>query len=290
MGVLKQNLAEQAEFADIFRIQLLFEACRQRPESIALAQALSQAFGDVEQVADVEGSLTTYALLDYPVTYADNQKMPAQVLMANFAPFDSSQLDEMMLSQLWDCPNGEDLLKRCTHQLMISDFLAAGLDYPLRCQMLTRWLETALGLFEDCVPVGVPAGGTLFSSEQVLHNPMSDGDRFIYWAVNVRFFQVDGSADKVIDTLGLYAIGLPDIQYHFRGLDPDAVVTHAYSTASYVFANNAPIASGETINGLKAGNIDSSVWWRCQYEMALIQPSREVMDVCPQGYAAGGRQ
>ena len=106
----------------------------------------------------------------------------------------------------------------------------------------------------------------------------------------MRFFNVDGSEDKVIDTLGLYTVGLPDIQYHFRGLDPNAVVNHAYSTASYVFAHNAPIASGETIDGLTAGNIDPSVQWRCQYEMALIQPSREVMDVCPAGYAAGGRQ
>ena len=290
MSVLKQNLTEQAEFAAIFRIQLLFKACGQRPESEVLGKALSRAFGAVEQVADVEEALTTYALLDYPVTYADDQRMPAQVLMADFAPFDSSKLEVMALSQLWDCPNGEELLKGCSHQLMISDFLAAGLDYPLRCQMLTKWLETALELFEDCVAVWVPSSGKLLSREQVLNNPMSDGDRFIYWAVNVRFFNVDGSEDKVIDTLGLYTVGLPDIQYHFRGLDPDAVVNHAYSTASYVFAHNAPIASGETIDGLAAGNIDPSVQWRCQYEMALIQPSREVMDVCPAGYAAGGRQ
>ena len=94
----------------------------------------------------------------------------------------------------------------------------------------------------------------------------------------------------MIDTLGLYAIGLPDVQYHFHDLDPDQVVNHAYSTASYIFANNVPIKSGETIDGLWGGRIDPEVRWRCQYEMALIQPAREVLDICPGPFAAGGRQ
>ena len=94
----------------------------------------------------------------------------------------------------------------------------------------------------------------------------------------------------IVDTLGLYAVGLPDIQYHFHGLDPNKVVNHAYTVASYIFENDAPIKSGETIDGISEIGIDRGVRWKCQYEMGLIQPSREVMDICPGEYASGTRE
>ena len=94
----------------------------------------------------------------------------------------------------------------------------------------------------------------------------------------------------VVDTLGLYAMGLPDIQYHFHGLNPDDVVNHAYNTAIYIFDNNAPIKTGETIAGLKDGRMDIDVKWRCNYEMSLIQPERELMDIETAEFASGNRQ
>lgn len=38
------------------------------------------------------------------------------------------------------------------------------------------------------------------------------------------------------------------------------------------------------------GNMSQEVQWRCQYEDALIQPVRCVMDICPGEYAAGNRE
>lgn len=292
MSVLKQDLSEEAKFEAVYWITLLFKERGQRPTVETLREALAEVFGTVDLVADVQGdgALTSFALPKHLVTYAEGQQVPSQVLMADFAPFDPDSIDDLARSQLWDQPDGQSLLEGCAYQLMISDFMAAGLDHLERCEVLTTWLETALSLFEDCVAVWVPASGKLLTRQQVLDNPMQGGDRFIYWAVNARFFNIEGSSDKVVDTLGLYAIGLPDVQYHFHDLDPDEVVGHAYSTASYIFANNAPIKSGETIDGLREGRIDPKTRWLCQYEMALIQPAREVMDICPGTFAAGGRQ
>ncbi|MNI91289.1 hypothetical protein D3C73_1489270 [compost metagenome] len=94
----------------------------------------------------------------------------------------------------------------------------------------------------------------------------------------------------LVDTLGLYAIGLPDIQYHFHDLNPDDIVGHAYNVASYIFDANAPVKNGETIDGLEDGRMSREVRWRCQYEESLIQPIREVMDICPGEYASGRRE
>jgi hypothetical protein len=78
--------------------------------------------------------------------------------------------------------------------------------------------------------------------------------------------------------------GVPDVQYHFHGLDPNEIVHHAKNTAIYQFENNAPIDSGHTIEGVSPGSE-----WMCQYESALIQPMRDVLDVEAGKYASGNR-
>ena len=82
----------------------------------------------------------------------------------------------------------------------------------------------------------------------------------------------------LIDSLGMSAVDLPDVQYHFHDLDPDSVVNHAYTVLSYIYENNCPIESGETIDGLQDGKISRDVQWVCQFEEALVQPARTVMD------------
>lgn len=48
--------------------------------------------------------------------------------------------------------------------------------------------------------------------------------------------------------------------------------------------------SGETIDGIKDGDMDRSIQWKCQYEDALIQPKRPVLDINTGEYAAGNRE
>ncbi|MCX4266714.1 MAG: DUF4261 domain-containing protein, partial [Firmicutes bacterium] len=54
-------------------------------------------------------------------------------------------------------------------------------------------------------------------------------------------------------------------------------------------ANDNPIKSGDTIDAIVNGQFSQSVQWRCQYENALIQPAREVIDIYMNEYAAGQR-
>ena len=172
---------------------------------------------------------------------------------------------------------------------MLSDFMASGLPYKERCALLTEWLETTLELFPDCAAVWTPSSGKLLTREQVLNNTWAQPGRFLHFGMNVRFFNIQNTNDMLVDTLGLYAIGLPDVQYHFHDLDPNAVVNHAYNVAAYIFDKDASIKDGETIDGISEQGIDRNIQWKCQYELSLIQPDREVMDICPGEYASGER-
>ena len=84
-------------------------------------------------------------------------------------------------------------------------------------------------------------------------------------------------------------LGLPDLQYHFHDFNPNYIVNHAYDTAYYIFENNNPIKNGETVDGISEGEFDRNIQWECHYEQSLIQPVREVIDICMNEYAGGKR-
>ena len=50
----------------------------------------------------------------------------------------------------------------------------------------------------------------------------------MYYAVNVRYFSIQGTNDMMVDSVGMSTLFLPDLQYHFHGVDPNHVVFHAY--------------------------------------------------------------
>jgi hypothetical protein len=59
--------------------------------------------------------------------------------------------------------------------------------------------------------------------------------------------------------------------------------------ASYILEHDNPIEDGETIDGVADGQMCREIQWKCQYEDALIQPPRGVLDINMGNYASGGR-
>ena len=96
--VFKQDLDQDGEFQNVFFIHLLFEDDGPRPLNDAVMEALKATFGEADIVAQTEG-LSTFAIPEYIVEYADGNRVPAQVLMSNLEEFDYAEIDEMSLSQ-----------------------------------------------------------------------------------------------------------------------------------------------------------------------------------------------
>ena len=67
------------------------------------------------------------------------------------------------------------------------------------------------------------------------------------------------------------------------------MVNHAYNVASYILEHDNPIKDGETIDGIANGQMNQEIQWKCQYEDALIQPPRDVLDINMGEYASGTR-
>ena len=129
----------------------------------------------------------------------------------------------------------------------------------------------------------------MYTRDELVNCNVAKEDKFIYYAVNVRFFNIQDTDDMIVDTLGMGALFMPDLQYHFHGMDPNEVVNHAYNVLSYMFARENPIKSGDHIDGIKDGKMSRDVQWNVRYEGSLIQPMREVIDFNMNEYASGTR-
>ncbi len=270
-------------------INLLFKNPVELPSAQRVADVCRKHFGNVE-CHEGDDKSVFITVLDHMVEFEDG-KVPVQLLMTPCMDFDGKTVDDFTRNQMWDCLEGRDrILEECRYSMLATDFLARGLPSLERANLEMDYLEALAELFPSCEAFFFSGSGKLFEAEVIRGNQIEGPDRFIRYAVNVRFFTIQGSDDMLVDTLGMNTLFLSDLQYHFRGLDPNRVVNHAYNVASYLLASGNEIDSGETVDGINDGGMDSSIRWKCQYEDALIQPGRSVLDINTGEYAAGNRE
>ena len=272
----------------VFLMKLLFRKPVTLPNTETILTVLNKHLGEIELFSRKE-NLAGFLAKEYESQFQDTA-VPVQLML--FAPEKTTlnQFDEFVKSQMWDCMEQRDeILQECNYCICANDMLAAGLSAQKRADLDMNFLEALLELYPDCEAIYFQSSGKLLTVNQIKENLMPKEERFIHFGVNVRFFNIEGSNDMVVDTVGMSVLFLPDMQYHFHSLDPNWIVGHTYSLASYLFHNDNPIKNGDTIDGIQNGKFDPLIQWKCHYEESLIQPQREVIDVCTNEYAAGNR-
>ena len=230
-----------------------------------------------------------FAALEHMAEFKD-VKAPVQLMVMGCSKFKGKGFDAFLMSQMWDCQEDrERIFRECRYQVVATDMLAAALLVLERANLDADFVEALAELYPTCEAFYFQNCGKLLLAEDVCSQQIEGADRFIRFGVNVRFFNIQGTEDMLIDTVGMSTLFLPDLQYHFHGMDPNWVVNHAYNAASYILANDNPIKDGETIDGIADGQMSRELQWKCRYEDALIQPPRGVVDIHMGEYASGKR-
>lgn len=285
---LSQKTDSQIRPGGVFMIQLLMKEKYEMPSNERFIEILSKHLGKVEQYGSRKAGVK-FAAHDY-ISEMKDASIPVTLMISDCEEFVRDSIDAFRRSQMWDCMSDRDrILSECKYQIFANDMLGGGLPARKRANMLMDYLEALVELYPQCEAVYNLNSGKLILADDIRKNEIPGVDRFIRYAVNVRFFNVQGTEDSVVDTLGLSLLYIEDLQYHFRDMDPNWVVNHAYNLASYLLNNEKPMKDGDTIDGIRNGMIVQDIQWKCQYEYALIQPARIVMDVCMGEYAAGNR-
>lgn len=288
--VFKQDLTDNSvRPGGLFFVELLMPKQCDMPTRDTMVEVFTKHLGPVDCFSYGAES-AGFAPQNYKVHYEDNDADISPTLMVtNCEKIDKPVLDDFERSQVWDCPNVDELLDECQYRVFATDMLASGLEPNERADMLVKYVDALLELYTSCKAVVFGPSRKFLSRETIENHPDKNVTRFIYYAVNVRYFSIQGTDDMMVDTLGMSTLFYPDLQYHFHGMNPDEIVNHAYSVLYYIFEHDNPIDDGQTIAGLENGDLNPDIKWKVQYEDSLIQPVRTVIDINWGEYASGTR-
>lgn len=269
-------------------ICLMFERHTAFPNKETMFFVLQQHLGKISHLSCNEEFAEVVAD-EYVADSGDGDKMPVIIRLTRCRDAMEYQPDEFTKSQMrWSCPGYKEILRKCQYHMAAFDVSGGNLrDYKKRARLIVRMTEALIEMFPACRAVVFEPSGKMHMREDILNCRMPEEHKFIEYAVNVRLSNIQGSEDMLIDSVGMSVLHLPDIQYYFHGIDSECVAYHAYSLLSYIYDNNPVFRSGDTIDGLKDGEISASELWGVNYGEPLIRPERLVLDINMGRYASG---
>jgi hypothetical protein len=214
---------------------------------------------------------------DYAFIDGAGKLQPPQILVApNSTALPYEEL-RPALQQIRDWPAARQIFPAHQATLLISDFLPRWQNHIQRLELFHKVMTAVLDQVA-CLALYWQPSQRLVDPAVYLAKQQQGSDP-VFPAIHLRHFPIEDPLlnETVVDTCGLAALGLPDLQCHFAGLDPDAVGQVLYQTARVIFAQGDLLQTGDTIRG-----VTPEQRWRCQRGMALVGPAREVIAVQPE--------
>ncbi len=187
-------------------------------------------------------------------------------------------LEATPTDQSWTWPDADQVVPGCTHRILVTEVLSSTFEPKPRVESFRSVLQFLVGETSPAAIRWLHNSHWREPGELEAAHPLAG-------PVNMRFFLVtDDEGAMVVDSLGMYQLGLPDVQIHFRDKDPNMLVELAFNVAAYLYENGPVIAGGTTLNG------PDGLVLTCTWEDSLIGPLRTVIDLDPgEPFAAGRR-
>jgi hypothetical protein len=235
--------------------------------------------------ADVQGQGGTIAIFhrDVPIELANGSVCAQTAVLGSDQGVTPEEL-EPLLQQTRDWPGARDAVARARRRLLVTDLMSSSLGAPQRLDVFMRATAALVRVLRP-IAIAWRTAGKVVDPDAFLR-AMESGDRLDKFlvAMNVRMFNVGNEpGEMVMDTMGLASLRVPDLQVHYRDLDPNDVAHHLFNTALYVFEKGDVLEDGHTVDGVAPGQK-----WRCQHEEPLVGPKRVVVDLNPGSPYAGG--
>lgn len=245
-----------------------------------LVAVLTKRIPDVER----EPTVTIHAFR------CSTWKSPRWVIDPEPRPVSAGRFRAAVL-QSWSWPEAASAVEASRFAVHLTETAAETMDYKQRISLVNRVVRSVLDTEEFRAVHWAPTG-QMVSPGNFAAAIEREGPTTLHGALNIRLFRIerlhDGTKleipEMIMDTVGLSAIGLDDLQCHFRGLSPDAVGHVLYTTALYLFEHGPVIRGGDHVMGIEGRQ------WRCEMEDALVEPARVVIDLHPGEQWVAGRE
>ncbi|WP_052266006.1 DUF4261 domain-containing protein [Pedobacter kyungheensis] len=219
-----------------------------------------------------------FSFLDYPVQLA-NATIPAQL---NILIPDRNEagvgLPDTAFTQNWHWPEANEVAQNCQYEILITDLMSRSLPYKTRVNLFMDFLTAVIRVTQPDA-VYTFHGDKLLNPVAITNLWETDKVQALYALCNVRLFNVSSdpqNRELLMDTIGMHALGLPDFQIRFAGLNENEMANLLWTYAYHVYEYGDIIEDGETIEGLIKGSK-----WKCVKQLSLVAPERMVINIIP---------
>lgn len=276
--IIEKSTEDERRSGEAFMMMLLMREECKMAEKEKMTAIMGKYLGDTDCLCYGE-ELAGFGVKKYTAMLKGAAVSP-KLMLSGCGPFRQEMIDEKTRRQMWNCmAERDEILGQCRYQAVAYDELAASMQAHDRADMLMDYMEALIEMYPGCEAVYFINSGKLIKASEIRNHEVPREERFIYFTVNTRFFYLANRNDMVVDTLGMDVLLLPDLQFHFQGIQPEGIISYAYNLASYIFKNNNPIKEGDTIDSMKDGELAEEIQWRCSYRNALVRPTRMVIDI-----------
>lgn len=240
-----------------------------------LLENIKKYCGNVKIISNQDENLT-FGFMDYILDYR-NVSVPVTMMISISDEEPESEKLRRSLEQSWNYDKDKESIKSCKFKVLVTDLMAIGLEYTKRVELFQKALYAIVELI-PCEGINFHIAEQVISREDYIeNNPLSDEYDPLFGILNVRLFEIEGQKNEyIMDTLGLSAIGLCDLQCHFKNLDTSGISNILYSYGYYIFDNQDAVENMTTVEGNSP-----NVKWKCRHEVALVKPERVVLDINP---------
>lgn len=263
--------------ADHYRLHLLFEN-EQKLDAALFQQPLSSEFEDVAIAGNEQ--------LEIALTWGGSRER----FTISHVVIERSSL-RAAIEQSWQWRHAEAMATGSSYALEITHHHGRGTREG-RVALLRRFIATCLRHLQPRAVHLLET--TQVADPQVLHDAFTENPYDpLFGFMNIRLYKVEGHEEgitaeydeTVMDTVGLHAMGLPDLQMHFKHLDPSMVAKFLDDYAHYLFEKGPVMETGHTLRGFSGDQV-----FTCSVEESILDPLRLVVDVDPgKPYSAGSR-
>lgn len=249
-----------------YSVELLFD---ENPlyENHHLLTAIKKYFNNVEILFDTN-NLCSFVLNDF-TSKTEDLEIPVQIIVIREnSPIKISKLLNS-INQTLDNSYIESDIANCNYSIVISDFMATEINYNDRIYLFNKFLK---GLLEV-----IPCKAIHWSYSQKIVNPIdfqiaiNESDFYtLFGIINVRYFKFNELL--ILDTIGLSALGLPDIQCKFNFLDKGLIATILYDLAHKIFTNGDYIKDNTEITIMNTKFL-------CTHQFSVTTPKRVIINL-----------
>ena len=258
-------------FADSYWIELLFNQLPALKLNALDARLRSEVHGEVAvKVTGPNDGIVSVAFPDHLVSISNGESEPVKLPALINIVWNDSRIKlgdyKAALDQTWEWDGAQNVLGGCKYMMLIGDLTCSRLSYPDRFRLVS---SVAVACTELAKPLAC-----YWKEAGCLVEPAHLAEQLAR-VCNVRLFNV-GGGDHFMDTLGLAAIGLPDVELEFSNLDPSWVAGWLHGASRYLFEQGGVIQDGDVIPAPVAGE-----HWDCEHTFASVEPKRTVIRVSP---------